>query len=173
MLDPQEGNNLRRRPGPRRATSRRCASGSRPGCGRPTTRCSTGPVAPPPGALVNEQWQVSPGRPAARGHGGSHGRSIQLTQVQPGVSPPNGSRAPPRLEPLSAAVVGAQVPDPAAIGGAKSSPSTESSRKKRMKMPWVTSSGRSPSPQLLELGLQPPDPAERLLEAFAAASSWA
>ena len=29
-----------------------------------------GPVAPPPGALVNEQWQVSPDDPrAAAGHG--------------------------------------------------------------------------------------------------------
>ncbi len=38
-----------------------------------------------------------------------------------------------------------------------------------MKMPWVTSSGGSPAGAALQLRLQPPHPADRLLEALAAA----
>ena len=55
-------------------------------------------------------------RPAARGHGGSHGRSIQLRQVQPGTSAPPGSRTLAVAEGAEAAVGGAEVPDPPAIG---------------------------------------------------------
>ena len=103
-----------------------------------------GPVPPPPGAIVNEQWQISPDEPPRIVTAGSHGRSIQLRQVQPGTSVPPGRgsrRGRRRLRP--------QLCEPrfqirAAIGAANSSPSTESSRKKRMKMPWVTTSGSGP-----------------------------
>ena len=65
VLDPGRGRQPRRRPGRRRGAGGDARTGSTPGCGRPRTRCWTARCAPPPGALVNEQWQVSPDDPAA------------------------------------------------------------------------------------------------------------
>ena len=66
--------NLRGRPRPARRRWRSCAAGSRPGCARPRTRCSTARWsrrrAPRQRAVAGLA-----GRAAADRHGGSHGRA--------------------------------------------------------------------------------------------------
>ena len=79
-------------------------------------------------------------------HGRSHGRSIQVMQFQPeiGGAPP-GSRDLAVLEGRERAVGGAQVPHPRPQVLGEGGAEIESRRKKRVRMPWVTSSGRPSS----------------------------
>ena len=111
VLDPAEGANLAADP----ARAEVLAEMREPA--RRLDARDRGPAARRPGgaAAGGDRQRAVAGlarRPAADRHGGSHGRCIQLRQVQPGTSVPPGSRASPWAKTLSAAVVGAEVPDP-------------------------------------------------------------
>ena len=159
------------RPAPRRW--RRCAAGSSAWMRETDDPLLDGPVAPPPGAIVNEQWQVSPDEPPRIVTADPTAAAIQLRQVQPGTSVAAGVAALAVGEDAEPAVVRAEVPDPRPPSAAsKSSPRTESSRKKRMKMPWPTSSGSSPPAPRLQLAPSAAAPAPTSsLEALARASA--
>ncbi len=166
VLDPQEGQNLAGDPGTAevRAELRGAARGLDAG--------DRGPAAGGAGGAARggDRQRAVAGlarRPGADRQGRLHGRSIQVRQVQPGIGCAERVAALAVGEGAEAAVVGAEVPDPGrhrrlealAEDGVEEEEADEDAVGDEQRQLAVGAG--------LQLGLQPPHPVDRLLEALA------
>ena len=138
---PPEGNNLAGDRAPAARRWRRCGGDSRPGCGRPRTRCSTGRFRHPRGRSSTSSGRS---RPMTRFGSWRIPRSRHPRNAGP-ARRLDVDRVPAlaALEDAEAAVSGAQIPQSRHQSRLESSPSSESKKKNREKMPWVTIRARS------------------------------